>query len=83
MNGRMNWMHWAELDWCTFFYKNLDESDLDKVDALYDSKRPRNKEELKSFLAMMQNNSDFIERFSQWIAQLRNLPQKSQISMHK
>ena len=44
-----------------------------KVDALKDLSSPKNKEELKSFICMMQSNADFITRFSQKIAPLRSL----------
>ena len=51
--------------------------DPEKVDALNDLTRPRNKEELKSFICMMQSNSDFISKFSQKIAPLRELLKKN------
>ena len=44
-----------------------------KVDALENLPSPKNKEELKSFICMMQSNSDFICQFSQKIAPLRKL----------
>ena len=47
--------------------------DPEKVDALENLSIPKNKEELKSFICMMQSNSDFISQFSQKIAPLRKL----------
>lgn len=51
--------------------------DPEKVDALNNLTRPKNKEELKSFICMMQSNSDFISQFSQKMAPLRELLKKN------
>ena len=48
-----------------------------KVEALNHVSPPRNKEELNSFLCMMQSNSDFIAEFSKKAAKLRELTKKA------
>ena len=48
-----------------------------KVEALNHISPPRNKEELNSFLCMMQSNSDFIAEFSKKAAKLRELTKKT------
>ena len=48
-----------------------------KVEALDHILPPRNKEELNSYLCMMQSNSDFIAEFSKKAAKLRELTKKS------
>ncbi len=50
--------------------------DPEKVEALSHLTTPRNKEELISFICMMQSNSDFIEGFSQKASTLRELTKK-------
>ena len=50
--------------------------DPEKVEALNHMTTPKNKEELISFLCMMQSNSDFIEGFSQKTSTLRELTKK-------
>jgi hypothetical protein len=47
-----------------------------KVEALKHITPPRSKEELISFLCMMQSNADFIPNFEQHAAKLRELPRK-------
>ena len=47
--------------------------DPEKVEALDYITAPTNKEELISFLCMMQSNSDFIQNFSKKSAPLREL----------
>ena len=47
--------------------------DPSKIDALDNLMAPRNREELKSFICMMQSNSDFIPNFSKQIDILRSL----------
>ena len=51
-------------------------SDPEKVKALENLATPTNKEELVSFLCMMQSNSDFIPDFSKKAAFLRELTKK-------
>ena len=48
-------------------------ADPDKVDALKDLKPPNNKDELISFICMMQSNAEFIPNFAKESAILRNL----------
>ncbi len=48
-----------------------------KVEALNHITPPRSKEELVSFLCMMQSNADFIPNFSRHAAKLRELTQKN------
>ena len=48
-----------------------------KVEALNHVSPPRNKEELNSFLCMMQSNSDFIAEFSKKATKLRELAKKA------
>ena len=47
--------------------------DPEKVAALNNLIPPKTKDELKSFVCMMQSNSDFIPNFSSKIALLRDL----------
>ena len=47
--------------------------DPDKIDALNFITAPTNKDDLFSFLCMMQSNSDFIPNFAQKAAPLREL----------
>lgn len=47
--------------------------DPEKVEVLEHLEEPKNKEELRSFLCMMQSNSDFIENFARISADLREL----------
>lgn len=51
--------------------------DPEKVEALEHLTTPTNKEELISFLCMMQSNADFIPRFSKKAALLRQLTKKN------
>ena len=51
--------------------------DPEKVEALDHISAPTNKEDLTSFLCMMQSNSDFIPNFSKKAAKLRELTKKS------
>jgi hypothetical protein len=51
--------------------------DPEKVEALDHITRPANKDELTSFLCMMQANADFIPGFAKKAAKLRELTQKS------
>ena len=51
--------------------------DPEKVDALIDLPPPKNKEDLVSFLCMMQSNSDFIPDFAKRASVLRELTKKS------
>ena len=50
--------------------------DPEKVTALEDLKPPKNKEELKSFICMMQSNSNFISYFLKSVAPLKILLNK-------
>ena len=50
--------------------------DPEKIEALNHLTTPKNKEELISFICMMQSNSDFIEGFSQKASTLRELTKK-------
>ena len=50
--------------------------DLEKVWALQRASRPRTKEELMSFLCMVQSNHDFIEGIAQKSEHLRKLTKK-------
>ena len=47
--------------------------DPEKVKALENLPPPKNRSELKSFICMMQSNSDFIPYFSKSISTLREL----------
>ena len=47
--------------------------DPEKVKVLENIKPPKDKDELKSFICMMQNNSDFTPRFAKVVAPLRKL----------
>ena len=47
--------------------------DPEKVKALENISPPKDKDELKSFICMMQSNSDFIPNFSKKVASLRTL----------
>ena len=47
--------------------------DPEKFKALENISPPKNKDELKSFICMMQSNSDFIPNFSKKVASLRTL----------
>ena len=51
--------------------------DPEKVDALINLPPPKNKEDLVSFLCMMQSNSDFIPDFAKRASVLRELTKKS------
>ena len=50
-----------------------------KVEALKHITPPRSKEELISFLCMMQSNADFIPNFAQHAAKLRELTKKNSL----
>ena len=52
--------------------------DPEKVEALNSLTAPRNKEELVSFLCMMQSNADFIPEFAKKASVLRELTKKDQ-----
>jgi len=55
-----------------------------KVEALNHLTTPKNKEELISFLCMMQSNADFIQDFSKKASVLRELTKKnSKFRWHK
>ena len=62
--------------WGMIFSADGVRPDPEKVDALNGLEPPRNKEELKSFICMMQSNSDFIHQFSKKIEPLRTLLKK-------
>ena len=47
--------------------------DPEKAKTLKNIKPPKDKDELKSFICMMQNNSDFTPRFAKVVAPLRKL----------
>ena len=49
------------------------QPDPEKVNALNNLEPPRNKEELSSFLCMMQSVSEFIPSFARKVAHLRDL----------
>ena len=55
------------------FTKDGIEPDPATVKALQEAERPESKEGLMSFLSMLQSNSTFIQRISQYTQQLRNL----------
>ena len=50
--------------------------DPKKVEALQHAARPRNKDEVKSFLCMVQSNKDFIPNIARLTTNLRNLTKK-------
>ena len=52
------------------------QPDPEKVDVLEGLEPPKNKDELTSFLCMMQSNADFITAFAQIAAPLRELTKK-------
>ena len=51
--------------------------DPEKVEALSHISPPRNKDELNSFICMMQSNAEFIPEFAPKVAKLRELTKKS------
>ena len=53
------------------------QPDPEKVEALSHISPPRNKDELNSFICMMQSNAEFIPEFAQKVAKLRELTKKS------
>ena len=59
--------------WGMYFGKDGVKPDPEKIEALNHITRPENKEELVSFLCMMQANADFIENFAHKSACLRHL----------
>ena len=63
--------------WGMIFGKDGVKPDPEKVDVMSHLTAPRNKEELNSFLCMMQSNAEFIEGFFQKSAPLRALTKKS------
>lgn len=63
--------------WGMIFSAEGMRPDPAKVDALNFITPPTNKENLISFLCMMQSNSDFIENFAQKAAPLRELTKKN------
>ena len=63
--------------WGLMFGVNGISPDPEKVEALAYITPPTNKDELKSFLCMMQANSEFIERFAVKAAKLRELTKRN------
>ena len=63
--------------WGMIFSKDGVKPDPSKVEALDHLAPPTNKEELISFLCMMQSNSDFIPEFSKKASKLRELTKKN------
>ena len=59
--------------WGMIFSSNGVRPDPEKVKALENLPPPKNRSELKSFICMMQSNSDFIPNFSKNISALREL----------
>ena len=59
--------------WGMLISKDGVRPDPEKVKALVNLSRPQNRTELKSFICMMQSNSDFIQNFAKMIAPLRDL----------
>ena len=59
------------------FGKDGISPDPEKVEALSYLSYPRNKEELNSFLCMMQANAEFICKFAKEAAKLRELTKKN------
>ena len=53
------------------------QPDPEKVEALSHVSPLRNKEELNSFICMMQSNAEFIPEFAPKVAKLRELTKKS------
>lgn len=51
--------------------------DPEKVNALHHASRPKSKEELSSFLCMVQSNKDFIDRIAHKTQHLRKLSKKN------
>ena len=50
--------------WGMIFSSSRVRPDFEKIEALENLPLPKNKSELKSFICMMQSNSDFIPNFS-------------------
>ena len=50
--------------WGMIFSSSRVRPDFEKIEALENLPPPKNKSELKSFICMMQSNSDFIPNFS-------------------
>ena len=63
--------------WGTVFSKYGVKPDPEKVTSLMHVTRPENKDELVSFLCMMQSNSEFIDNFAQKSACLRQMTKAS------
>jgi hypothetical protein len=63
--------------WGTVFSKYGVKPDPEKVTSLMHITRPENKDELISFLCMMQSNSEFIDNFAQKSACLRQMTKAS------
>ena len=63
--------------WGLIFSADGVRPDPEKVDALNHLTAPKNKDELISFLSMMQSNADFIPEFAKKAAVLRELTKKS------
>ena len=59
--------------WRTLFASEGVKPNPEKIKALEDLQPPKNREELKSIICMMQSNSDFIPYFSKSVAFLRIL----------
>ena len=59
--------------WGMIFSSNGVRPDPEKVKPLENLPPPKNRSELKSFICMMQSNSDFIPNFSKNISALREL----------
>ena len=57
--------------------------DPEKVEALNHFTTPKNKEELVSFICMMQSNADFIEGFAQRASTLRANKERGNLNWRK
>ena len=67
----------TEIPWWGLIITNEGiKPDPDKVKSLQHATRPRNKEEVRSFLCMVQSNKDFIPKIAQLTINLRNLTKK-------
>lgn len=64
--------------WGMIFGKDGVKPDPEKVETLRHITRPENKEELVSFLCMMQANAEFIENFARKSACLRKMTRSSE-----
>ena len=67
----------TEIPWWGLIITNEGiKPDPEKVKSLQHATRPRNKEEVRSFLCMVQSNKDFIPKIARLTTNLRNLTKK-------